>query len=173
MPNWNYNSVEIHAPLEAVKTWLVPTRNDSYEFNMHKLFPDAVPQTDPTGEQTWNYDWYVDNTGSKWAPEVHLCTGVEPDITYLSYDTARAPNNKTIVRLHELTGWHIVNEYEEPGMSFEGTLTCDEHGITDEERPYRTSCEICEEKKDEDDFDEEQDGLICNDCRSKSRILIS
>ncbi len=68
-------------------------------------------------------------------------------MTYLNYDTARAPNNLTLMRLHELTGWTIVNEYQEPGMCFEGTFRCDEHGVTDEEREYRPTCDVCDERK--------------------------
>lgn len=48
MPNWNYNSVEIHAPIEAVKEWLVPKDEKTFEFNMHKLFPEKIPADDPT-----------------------------------------------------------------------------------------------------------------------------
>lgn len=84
---------------------------------MHKLFPEAIPADDPTGSKSWDYDWFVNNTGSKWPPEVIICE--HDDATYLSYDTARAPNNLTLMRLHELTGWTIVNEYEEPGEGFE------------------------------------------------------
>lgn len=29
---------------------------------MHKLFPEKVPADDPTGDNTWEYDWYVENT---------------------------------------------------------------------------------------------------------------
>ncbi len=119
MPNWNYNSVEINAPIEAVKEWLLPKDEHTFEFNMHKLFPETFPADDPTGSKNWNYDWFVDNTGSKWAPEVQCCEGSTPDVTYLNYDTARAPNNLTLRRLHQLTGWIIVNEYEEPGVGFE------------------------------------------------------
>ena len=68
---------------------------------------------------SWEYDWFVNNTGSKWAPDVYISVGEASDVTYLSYDTARAPNNKMLVRLHEVTGWTIVNEYEEPGLGFE------------------------------------------------------
>ncbi len=48
MPNWNYNSVEIHAPIEAIKEWLVETKENTFEFNMHKLFPQKIPADDPT-----------------------------------------------------------------------------------------------------------------------------
>jgi len=37
----------------------------------------------------------------------------------LIYETAWSPNNGTLEKLHELTGWMIVNEYEEPGIGFE------------------------------------------------------
>ena len=54
MPNWNYNSVEIHAPQEAVMAWLIPqpstrdaTLTDHYLLNMHKLFPETIPADDP------------------------------------------------------------------------------------------------------------------------------
>lgn len=72
MPNWNSNSVAIHAPLNAVKAYLVHKHEDAYMFNMHKLFPDKFSAEDPTGELTWDYDWAVDNTGSKWFPEVYI-----------------------------------------------------------------------------------------------------
>ena len=55
---------------------------------MHKLFPEAIPADDPTGSKSWDYDWFVNNTGSKWPPEVIICE--HDDATYLSYDTARA-----------------------------------------------------------------------------------
>ena len=47
MPNWNTNSVEIHAPLDNVKAWLVPADNDTYRFNMHLLFPERFDASDP------------------------------------------------------------------------------------------------------------------------------
>lgn len=170
MPNWNYNSVEIYAPLEAVKQWLVQTNEKTFAFNMHKLFPEKIPADDPTGDKTWNYDWFVRTTGSKTVPEVMVSEGDE-ELTLLDYDSAWTPNNGTLQRLHELTGWTIVNEYEEPGMSFEGTLTCDAHGITDDEREYRPTCDLCEEKKEGQEFDNRLDGLICNDCRAKAKLI--
>lgn len=55
MPNWNNNSVEIHATADAVMAWLIPqssirdtARTDHYLFNMHKLFPETIPADDPT-----------------------------------------------------------------------------------------------------------------------------
>lgn len=112
MPNWNYNSVKIHAPTEAVKERLV-AEGDHYRFNMHKLFPAEVSAADPTGLEFWSHDWFVENTGSKWPPEVHICVSECSDITCLSYDTAWSPNNGTLQKLHDLTGRTIRNEYRE------------------------------------------------------------
>ncbi len=48
MPNWNSNTVVIHAPIEAVKTYFVERATDTYMFNMHLLFPDTFPASDPS-----------------------------------------------------------------------------------------------------------------------------
>ena len=119
MPNWNQNCVEIHAPLDAVKAYLVPVEDNTYKFNMHLLFPEVVPSTDPTGDATWDYDWAVINTGSKRYPEIEITSREGAVPTLLDYDTARSPNDGTLKRLHELTGWAIINIYEEPGVGLE------------------------------------------------------
>lgn len=90
------------------------------------------------------------------------------DQTNLSYDSARAPNNGTLERLHELTGWTIENEYEEPGVGFEGTFTCDENGITDDQREYRPSCDVCDAKHPADEYLPEVDDRVCRQCRAAS-----
>lgn len=88
--------------------------------------------------------------------------------TVLGYDTAWSPNNGTLQRLHEKTGWTITNEYMEEGMQMHGRFTCENNECEDEELEYLTHCEICEEGKADHEFDEEQDGLICDDCRRKA-----
>lgn len=177
MPNWNYNSVEIHAPKEAVLEWLVfqpakaddVTTSEHHCFNMHKLFPEKIPADDPTGVESWDYDWFVDNTGSKWAPEVYLSSDDhDTELTNLSYDSARTPNNGTLQRLHEKTGWTIRNDYREEGMQFAGCFICEAEECRDEEKEYLTICEICEQERPEEAYDEELDGLICNECRRKA-----
>ncbi len=163
MPNWNFNSVSVDAPVAEVKTYLVK-RKKQYFFNMHLLYPDKFPSGDPTGEKGWDYDWYVENTGSKWPPEVDTPCSNGDLGTQLYYDTARAPNNLTLKRLHELTGWTIVNEYEEGGIGFEGTFDCARGTCRDEEREFQPSCEICEEKKPRVCYDEDVDDMICKKC---------
>ena len=93
MPNWNQNSVEIHAPQDAVKAYLVPVEDNTFKFNMHLLYPEVVPSTDPTGDATWDYDWAVINTGSKRYPEIEISSREGAVPTCLDYDTARSPND--------------------------------------------------------------------------------
>lgn len=167
MPNWNTNIVTIHAPETKVRDYLTTCENHLF-FNMHKLFPETFPATDPAGRDNWNYDWANAKTGSKWFPEVWITSEASDPETSLSYDTAWCPNNGTLEKLHELTGRIIENDYEEPGAGFEGTFHCEDGSCSDDEREYMSPCEICEEKKPEDAYDEEAVDRICNDCRKKA-----
>jgi hypothetical protein len=56
-------------------------------------------------------------------------------------------------------------------MQFAGRFICEGSECRDEELEYLTICEICEEEKPEDEYDEELDGLICNDCRAKAKLI--
>ena len=170
MPNWNYNSVEIHATQVALKTYLVPKDDGTYRFNMHLLFPDRFPETDPIGEANWDYDWAVENTGSKWFPEVELCSDETCIMSWLHYDTARAPNNETLRRLHELTGWTITNEYEEPGVGFEGTFNCRDGDCHNDERDYQPLCDVCQEKQSSHAYTLDEDGYVCDTCLTVKSI---
>lgn len=135
---------------------------------MHMLFPEKVPADDPTGDKSWDYDRWVDNTGSKWSPDVNKCCSEVVGVTILDYDSAWTPNNGTLKRLHEKTGWTIRNDYREEGAQFAGTLICEAGTCRDEEREYMSICEVCEQEKPDACFDEEQDELICDDCRRKA-----
>jgi hypothetical protein len=172
MPNRNTNFVTISAPEDQVRAYLT-TDEHQLLFNMHKLFPETFPDTDPAGRTNWNYDWAIANTGTKWFPEVWITSDASEPETTLGYDTARWPNNLTLQKLHELTGWDIVNEYEESGMCFEGTFSCSDGSCSDDERDYLSPCEICEEKKTDEEYDDEADDHICNDCRKNPSKPIS
>ena len=123
MPNWNYNEVTVDAPAIEVQKFLI-FDNEEYRFNMHKIFPEVFPSTDTIGDENWDYNWACDNTGSKWFPGLDGVMAAGDDQSYISYDTAWAPNNLLLQKLSEITGWKIENIYEEPGMSFEGTFIC-------------------------------------------------
>ena len=120
MPNWNYNSVEIHAPKEAVE-WPVsyPTQgrhlpSSTCISSSRRRSPQTIrPATRPGT-----------TTGSSIIPGQNghpRFTSVISDVDRRSpfgYDTARTPNNGTLQRLHEKTGWTIRNDYLEEGMQF-------------------------------------------------------
>ena len=166
MPNWNYNNVTIGAPINEVKKYLVFKKEDkSSMFNMHLLYPEVFSKKDKTWEKGWDYSWAIEHTDSKWFPEIVYVAALGDDMTVLAYDTARWPNNKLLEKLHDLTGWYILNEYEEPGMEFEGLFVCQENYCTDYRGTYRPVCEVCEKKQPPDliDYDTE-DFLICKTC---------
>ena len=114
MPNWNSNKVAIYAPLEEVKKYLVFEDRNYIYFNIPKVFPYRFSADDLLGSKGWDYDWTIENTGTKWFPSIDNVQELGHDITELQYDTAREPNNIFLHRLHKLTDWKIENEYEEP-----------------------------------------------------------
>jgi hypothetical protein len=133
---------------------------------MHLLFPEVFAAGDEKGDKARNYHWFLDNTGSQRTPDIFLCAPSSESVTVIDYDTAWCPNNGTLQRLHEKTGWAIRNEYMEEGMGFCGLFTCEAGECENEERDLDTTlCEVCELRKPEEEFDEEQDGFICNACR--------
>ena len=123
MPNWNYNEVTVDAPAIDVRRYFIQ-EDDVLCFNMNLTFPERFAANDATGDTAWNYDWACDNTGSKWFPRVDDVMAANDEQSYICFDTAWAPNNSLLQKLSEITGWKIQNEYEEPGMSFEGTFIC-------------------------------------------------
>lgn len=169
MPNWNWNTVKIGAPELQVREYLTIHENRLY-FNMHKLFPERFPGTDPAGFDNWDYEWACTNTGSKWFPELCICSEPNDEVTVLDYESAWTPNNGTLQRLHDLTGRTIENTYEESGMQVAGTFHCDRGHYEDIETEYLSPCEICEIGKPEGEFDDEADDHICNACREKSKL---
>jgi len=148
------------------------TETNSYLFNMHRLFPERVPADDPTGMKAWDHDRFVETTGSKWTPDVYIQSSPDGLETFLNYDSAWTPNNGTLQRLHELTGWEIENRYKEEGCLIAGIFHCVGGSCNDIEREYMTSCEICEVEKPDDEYDEEAEDLICNECRRKAKPLL-
>ena len=132
---------------------------------MHQLFPETFAAGDEKGDAARNYEWFLNNTGSQWTPDVFFCISPSEELTVIDYDTAWSPNNGTLQRLHEKTGWHILNDYIEEGAQMCGRFTCEDGDCDDEDLEYMTSCEICELRKPDEEFDEEADDLICNACR--------
>ncbi|UWR28315.1 hypothetical protein K3757_18645 (plasmid) [Sulfitobacter sp. S223] len=130
MPNWVFNEVDIHAPLDEVQAFFAPDfemdepSKAVTRFNLHKLYPDRFSADDLCGFNGWDYDWMVENTGSKWNPNLEGITE-ENGVTFLGFDSAWSPMNELLARLHILTGWTIHNEYEEEQPEYEGSFHCE------------------------------------------------
>jgi hypothetical protein len=62
MPNWNYNSVTVHAPLKEVMKYLIQDEYEQLVFNMHLLYPEIFDENDLDGQKNWDYEWAVENT---------------------------------------------------------------------------------------------------------------
>ena len=109
MPNKTKNRVTIQATTDEVKTWLVAGPNDTYFFNMHRLYAEE------------------EITGSTTAPVIHLTQGDDGAWTLLDYNTTQLSENHLLKQLHRLTGWYLYNEYKELGVK--NTLLCSDGGF--------------------------------------------
>ncbi len=101
MPNWNENRVIIDAPIEEVLGYFVPIKPkvgwEYRMFNMYLLFPGRFLEDDADWEKHWDYDWSVENTGSKWSPSVSIAD--EGDEVILTYDSALASKSSRLAYL--------------------------------------------------------------------------
>lgn len=88
MPNWVYNEVDVHASLAEVQAFLTLDSDAAdplkaaTRFNLHRLYPERFGPDDLCGYRAWDYDWMVQNTGSKWNPEISAISE-EGGVTHL------------------------------------------------------------------------------------------
>lgn len=111
MPNWCNNVAYIRhddvKELEKIVKEL--EKKDEAE-----LFNSLVPN--PTGD--WQYDWSVENWGTKWDATVYDFK-MEPEHLYISFDTAWSPPIQFYNQILAL-GFEVEAFYYEPGMEFAG-----------------------------------------------------
>lgn len=134
MPNWCNNVVYIShenpEKLEAIKAEL--DKGDDAQF-----FNSLVPN--PSGE--WQYDWSVENWGTKWEASIHEYW-IEDGHLYVSFDTAWSPPTSFYEKIFEME-YGVKAFYYECGMGFAGIW---EDGIDDYyEFNNMTADEIAEE----------------------------
>ena len=119
MPNWCNNVVYIRhenpAKLEAIKSELDKGQDAQF-------FNSLVP--DPTGQ--WNYDWSIENWGTKWDASIHEYW-MEDEHLYVSFDTAWGPPTEFYQKLFQME-YSVKGFYHEPGMCFAGVW---EDGVDD------------------------------------------
>lgn len=111
MPNWCSNVAYIkHDNIEELNK-IVKELDKGDESGLFNLL---VPN--PSGE--WNYDWSIENWGTKWDASVYEYS-LEPEHLYISFDTAWGPPIEFYNKILEL-GFEVEGFYYEPGMAFAG-----------------------------------------------------
>ena len=115
MPNWCYNTVELHH--DDI------TKIDALEAELQK--DDAQPLNhlcpNPTGE--WQYEWSVNNWGTKWDVSPMDWERFSDNCIRMNFDSAWSPPI-TLYEFLENEGWTVNALYHEPGMGFAGKF-CD------------------------------------------------
>lgn len=111
MPNWCQNVAYIKHEDKAELEKIVKELDKGDEA---KLFNSLVPN--PSGE--WDYNWSVENWGTKWDASVYEYS-MEEEHLYISFDTAWGPPIEFYNKLGVL-GFEVEAFYREEGMGFAG-----------------------------------------------------
>jgi hypothetical protein len=141
MPNWCDNRLEIFAEnkegADQLKRFIEQAAKDVPEQDKSPLhFVNFVPY--PNGE--WNYDWCVNNWGTKWdVSEVDLDQDTEYDdhgFVYYCFQTAWAPPVEWLKKVAKMfPELRFRLKYEEEGVGFMG-VAFGQKTITDNEISY-------------------------------------
>lgn len=124
MPNWCSNTLRLgHADSERLKSAV-----DA--FRAGKFLEYFVPL--PNGE--WNYDFCVNNWGTKWEVSGEVVEHTDTEAT-LCFDSAWAPPTAAYSVMAAL-GFDVTGYYCEPGMAFCGKYVADEESQFDDYYEY-------------------------------------
>ena len=111
MPNWCDNSVRL--------THSDKSKIDALQDVLHsedkRVFQHLRPN--PSGE--WDYNWSVQNWGTKWDISVIDSERCDDNTMWISFETAWAPP----IALYDYLwteGWEVEGLYHEPGMAYAG-----------------------------------------------------
>lgn len=111
MPNWCYNNMTLsNENKEKIDELVSKLEKDS-----DKLFEYLRPN--PSGE--WEYDWSVDNWGTKWDARISNWQRDDDNTISFSFDTAWSPPIKFYQFLTN-EEWFVSASYHEEGMGFVG-----------------------------------------------------
>ena len=115
MPNWCDNSVTLsHEDKAKVDALEAELANKDGKGVFEHLRPN------PTGE--WQYDWSVENWGTKWDASIIDWERYDDKTIWISFSTAWAPPT-TLYEFITEDGWQVEGYYHEPGMCFCGKFT--------------------------------------------------
>lgn len=114
MPNWCYNTVELHHDDVSMI--------DALEAELQKEKPEPLNHLRPNPAGEWDYGWSVDNWGTKWEMSVGDWERQSDNIIRINFDTAWSPPI-TIYEYLETEGWTVNALYHEPGLGFVGRFS--------------------------------------------------
>ena len=121
MPNWCANLLEIAGPTEEKKRFLENAKSIEG--------PEAaisLKRMVPYPEGVWDYNWCVDNWGTKWDIDAELMNPYWEDDNenlVFKFDSAWGPPDvafETIAKDYPKLGFCLL--FAEPGMGFEGSI---------------------------------------------------
>jgi len=148
MPNWCENYLEIIGSDDDIKKfWKENTEDNKFSFNM------SCPVPEELGE--WDYDWCIQNWGTKWEPDMEELEPeeLEPGNQDFYFNTAWAPPVawlKTVAEKYTSLSFQL--RYAEPGMGFSGFIDYENGECITEEQGYCGEyyggkwCDKCEEE---------------------------
>lgn len=113
MPNWCYNSLRLSNDDKS--------KIDALEAELEKDNASVFNHLRPNPSGEWQYDWSVNNWGTKWDTSPSDWTRENDNTISMSFDTAWAPP----IALYEFLcseGWVLSAMYHEPGMCFIGSF---------------------------------------------------
>ena len=111
MPNWCYNSVTLHHDSKEVI--------DAFEAELKKEDPQPLNHLRPNPAGEWQYDWSVNNWGTKWDVSPMDWERESDNVIVMHFDSAWSPPI-TLYEYLEENGWTVRALYHEPGMGFAG-----------------------------------------------------
>lgn len=120
MPNYCDNTLSIsHSDLTKVNALEAEmSKKNEQGHSMAELFQFLRPN--PSGE--WNYDWSVNNWGTKWEAGIIDWERSDDDTIWISFESAWCPPTALYDYLVE-EGWNFEAYYNETGCAFCGKYT--------------------------------------------------
>ena len=85
----------------------------------------------------------LDHVGTKWNPRIDSISELEGK-THLGFESAWSAPESLLRRLHELSGWKIVNRHDDPDAEHDLVLVCEGGTCTMLQLPGTTTCSNCE-----------------------------
>ena len=117
------------------------------------------------------YDWNINNYGTKWDVNAEITDETETSISY-QFDSAwSAPCEFFRHIALKFKDLEFNLTFEEPGCGFEGEFSIrGDEVLTDETRDYISRCDVCGEKDENAEYDDETGETTCLDCKEPEII---